>query len=59
MRFSREAFSYLWTCNREGVSTMPLKLVVSLGSTVFTEVYAGVGFAVYLRDQSVGMLLNL
>ena len=38
---------------------MPLKFIISLGSTVFTEVYAGVGFVIYLRDQLVGMFLNL
>ena len=59
MRFSMEAFSYLWTIHGEGAGTMPLKLVVSLCSTVFTEVYAGVGFAIYLRNQFVGMFLNL
>ena len=59
VRFSMEAFSDLWTCGREGASTMPLKLVVSLGSPVFTEVYAGVGYAIYLRDQFVGVFLNL
>ena len=38
---------------------MPLKFVISLAGTVFTEVYGGVGFVVYLRDQIVGMFLNL
>lgn len=38
---------------------MPLKLVVSSCSTVGMEVYAGVGLVIYLRDQLVGMFLNL
>ena len=42
----------------EGASTMPLKLVVFLCSAVFEEIYAGVGIAVYLRDQLVGLFLN-
>lgn len=37
---------------------MPLKLVVSLSSTIFTEVYTGVRFAIYLWDQLVCMFLN-
>ena len=59
VRFSMESFSHLETYDREAASTMPLKLVVSLCSTVFTEIYAGVSFIVYLRDQLGGMFLDL
>lgn len=37
---------------------MPLKLVVFLCSAVFEEIYTGVGFAIYPRDQIVGVLLD-
>lgn len=37
---------------------MPLKLRVFLCSTVFKGIQAGVGFAIYLRDQFVGLFLN-
>ena len=37
---------------------MSLKLLVFLCSTVFKEIYAGVGLAIYLRDQLVGLFLN-
>ena len=59
VRFSLETFNYLWSHDREGGSTMALKFVISLGGTVFTEVYGCVGFVVYLRDQVVGMFLDL